>query len=335
MRFALLAIIIILIIAAPIWAIFGSRLFEKDSNQKNDNKIEELVIQFPEDETVTDSTSIPLKGSAPGGQFIAVTGPTVSQILTLDENNNFSIDLNLEKGFNEFKIYSFNSLGVNQELTRLVYQLKEEGNEESSIVKIANAQGDESSDSANLEKLKKVLKNSRAKRNLRVVSGKVKTTLSDTINITKINDTKTILVNEQTDIQNYYTGTKLAFDKILVNDTVVSLGEINSSGTYTSELLLVSPDSEIIFPNKFVFSTIGELDDDVIAVTDENNVSYQIDVSNAKQINNEAPVAGDQIGAVGSLKDNNITSSYFIIFKQQKPMTDSTESAQTATKSAQ
>lgn len=329
MRYPLLILVLLVIIGAPIWAIFGSKLFEKGTSDKPNDLILEFNVEFPEDELVTDANAILLTGSAPQESFLAIVGPQISEILKVDGDGKFSQDLKLENGFNQFKIVSFDKSGIKHETFRQIYLLKGW----SSLLTL-NANDLESTNSSDLEKFKDKLKESRSTRNLRVVAGTVKSALGDSLTVSKFQNVKTIKINDQTKVTDYDTGNSFDFEKILANDFVVSVGNLDATGVYASQSLLVSKNKAIEFPNKFIFSNVSSIIGETVNVSDENLSKYQVNLSGAKNLTGEKIEVGDKIAIAGKLEEDQLTATNFVLFKTEKKQNEPSEDLQTATDSA-
>ena len=89
-----------------------------------------LTISEPEDETLTDQATIPLKGQAAPEAVIAVITEEGEQLFQADENGYFETELELVGGANEIKVIAVSKEGQREEKTLTVVYSTAKINEE-------------------------------------------------------------------------------------------------------------------------------------------------------------------------------------------------------------
>lgn len=92
-----------------------------------DAQIATLELSQPENETVTDTETVTIKGKSVKGSLVIVQSPVDSQSI-INEKEEFSIDFKLALGENRINVsvYPKDANGAVQEKELIIYSLKEE-----------------------------------------------------------------------------------------------------------------------------------------------------------------------------------------------------------------
>jgi len=128
---AFVAIITGLIITITLFTFYQQRKDQSLVSQTqptitaNDNK-PTLVIDSPENESVTDKKTITLKGASLPKALIVIVSPTDDFIISADENGNFSKDIPLLADENLIAITAYTESGASETKELVVTQNSEE-----------------------------------------------------------------------------------------------------------------------------------------------------------------------------------------------------------------
>lgn len=71
-----------------------------------------LTITSPDPDSLVDKTPLTVKGTTTPNTAIAITANTGEQIVTADASGNFSVDVDLEGGYNIISVTAFDSTGA-------------------------------------------------------------------------------------------------------------------------------------------------------------------------------------------------------------------------------
>jgi hypothetical protein len=76
-----------------------------------------LLVSTPEDESIFNSASAKIAGSAPAKSIVTIVGSQNEQILQADAQGQFSTEITLESGYNLITITAFDPQGASQSKT--------------------------------------------------------------------------------------------------------------------------------------------------------------------------------------------------------------------------